>query len=283
MSDLLSFQQRFAAALENPALVPDADLRLRRALTVHRNTVIKAAQDALADNYPVVRALVGEEAFAACATGYAEAYPPCDPRLCLYGEQFDAFLAGYVPFGELPWLVGMACLEWLRVEPLFATDAEALEPSSITGAFSIEARLRLHPAVRMLASDAPVASLWLAHQPWAAAEAIQQVEWRPEIALITRPADRVIVRVIQPDSAAFLQACAQGAPLGEAARAADAQGGDVAQVFATLIIAGAFVQKPDSSAPIGAVSGAVSVNSRCPGRRNNQPLDPVSFTVQGRM
>jgi hypothetical protein len=38
MSDLLSFQQRFAAALENPALVPDADLRLRRALTVHRNT-----------------------------------------------------------------------------------------------------------------------------------------------------------------------------------------------------------------------------------------------------
>src|SRR5258708_10292466 len=118
MSDLLSFQQRFALALKNPGLVLATDPRLRRAIRVHRNTAMKAAQDAIADNYPVVRALVGEEAFAACAAGYSEANPPGDPRLCLYGEQFDAFLSGYVPFRELPWLAGVARLEWLRVEAL---------------------------------------------------------------------------------------------------------------------------------------------------------------------
>jgi hypothetical protein len=101
----------------------------------------------------------------------------------------------------------------------------------------------------MLAYDAPVASLWLAHQPSATSGAIQQVEWRPEIALVTRPADRVIVRVIQPATAAFLQTCAQGAPLGEAARAAHALGGDVARIFAALIVAGAFVKKPDWKTP----------------------------------
>src|SRR5260370_26710740 len=115
MSDLLAFQRRLASALETPGLVPAAHRRLRSAIRVQRTTAMKAAEDALADNYPVVRALVGEEAFAACAAGYAEANPPCDPRLCIYGRQFDAFLSGYVPFGSLPWLAGMARLESLRI------------------------------------------------------------------------------------------------------------------------------------------------------------------------
>jgi hypothetical protein len=241
MSDLLSFQRRFASALENHGLVPATHPTLRRAIRVHRNTAMKAAQDALADNYPVVRALVGEEAFAACAAGYAEANPPSDPRLCMYGEQFDAFLSGYVPFVELPWLAGVARLEWLRVEALFAADALPLDPSSATDQISVDTRLRLHPAVRMLAYDAPVASLWLAHQPSAAPDAIQQVEWRPEIALVTRPAGAVMVRVADPGTSAFLSACARGEPLLEAAVAADEAGGDVAQVFAGLIAAGAFL------------------------------------------
>jgi hypothetical protein len=242
MSDLLAFQQRFASALENPGLVPATDPRLRRAIRVHRNTAMKAAQDALADNYPVVRALVGEEAFAACAAGYSEANPPGDPRLCLYGELFDAFLSGYVPFRELPWLAGMARLEWLRVEALFAADARFLDLSSATDPISVDTRLRLHPAVRILAQDAPVASLWLAHQPWAASDAIERVEWRPETALVTRPADRVIVGVVDPGAAAFLSACARGELLGEAARLADDAGGDVARVFAALLAAGAFLE-----------------------------------------
>jgi hypothetical protein len=93
----------------------------------------------------------------------------------------------------------------------------------------------------MLAYDAPVASLWLSHQPSATSGAIQQVEWRPEIALVTRPVDGVIVRVADPGTAAFLSACARGEPLDEAARAADEAGGDVAEVFAALIAAGVFL------------------------------------------
>ena len=240
MSELLSFQRWFASALENPGLVPATNPALRRAIRVHRNTAMQAVQNALSDNYPVVRALVGEEAFAACAAGYSEANPPGDPRLCLYGEQFHAFLSGYVPFRELPWLAGMARLEWLRVEALFAADARFLDLSSAAHPISVDTRLRLHPAVGILAEDAPVASLWLAHQPWAASDAIERVEWRPETALVTRPADGVIVGVIDAGAAAFLSACARGEPLGEAARSADDAGGDVARVFAALLAAGAF-------------------------------------------
>ena len=208
---------------------------------IHRNTAMKAAQDALGDNYPVVRTLVGEEAFAACAAGYAEAYPPDDPRLCIYGETFSAFLSGYGPFRQLPWLADIACLEWLRVEVLFASDAPTFDLASIPGQISVDTRLRLHPAVRMFYSDAPVVSLWLAHQPWATTDAIERVDWQPEIALLTRPADRFILRASDPGTAAFLSACARGEPLSEAARAADEAGADVARVFAALLAAGAFL------------------------------------------
>lgn len=241
LPDLPSFQRWFAAALENPGLVLATNPTLVRAIRIHSNTAMKAAQDALTDSYPVIRALVGELAFAACAAGYAEADPPTDPRLCLYGAKFDAFLSGYRPFVELSWLPGVARLEWLRIEALFAADAPALDPSAAAGEISVDTRLKLHPAVRMLASDAPVASLWLAHQPSAGDGAIERVDWRPETALVTRPADRVIVRAADPGTVAFLSACARGEPLGEAARAADEATGNVAEVFAGLIGAGAFL------------------------------------------
>ena len=37
--------------------------------------------------------------------------------------------------------------------------------------------------------------------------AIERVKWQPEVALVTRPADRVIVTIADPGMAAFLSAC----------------------------------------------------------------------------
>jgi hypothetical protein len=92
-----------------------------------------------------------------------------------------------------------------------------------------------------VACDAPVASVWLAHQPSAGSDAIQRVQWRPEIALVTRPVDKVMVGVANRGTEAFLSACMRGEPLGEAARAADEVGADIAEVFSGLIGAGAFL------------------------------------------
>ena len=81
-------------------------------------------------------------------------------------EQFDAFLSGYVPFRELPWLAGWrasnggASRRCSRPMPFLL--------SSASHQISVDTRLSLHPAARMVACNAPVASLWLAHQPWAA-------------------------------------------------------------------------------------------------------------------
>ena len=65
----LQFQAAFAGLLAGRGEAGDP--ALARAVAVHRNTAAKAAQDALAANYPVLRALFGEAPFDACAAAAA--------------------------------------------------------------------------------------------------------------------------------------------------------------------------------------------------------------------
>lgn len=78
-SNPADFQQSFGAALAGAENGWLADPDIARALTIHRNTSARAAQDALADNYPVVHALVGEEAFMACAAAFVLTHPQAIP------------------------------------------------------------------------------------------------------------------------------------------------------------------------------------------------------------
>ena len=209
-------------------------------MAVHRNTSAKAARDALGANYPVVRAIVGEEAFAACAGAYVRTRPPREPRLCNYGDAFASHLTSYDPFEALPYLADVARLERLCVEALFAADADALRGAAFADGVDPDARLTLHPAIRLAAFAFPAAGLWLAHQEDAPPDALDRLIWRAEAVLVTRPGASLQVRAVDDAALAFLTACQAGETLAEAALAASRAGGDLAATFAMLIDAGAF-------------------------------------------
>ena len=243
MSDPAVFQRTFAAALADGDLSAYNDRAIERALRIHRNTAFKAAQDALADNYPVVRALTGAPAFAACAAAFVQLRPPRSSQLSLYGDGFDAFLTVYRPFADLMYLRDVAWLERLVVEALFAADAVALDGDAAAAGLDLERPLPLHPATRFGGFDAPVVDIWRAHQDDADADRLDELDWRPAAALVTRPAGAVRVTAIDSPALAFLQACAADRALGEAALAA--RGGDLPALFSTLIAAGAFARRPE--------------------------------------
>jgi hypothetical protein len=245
MCEPAGFQHAFGAAMARPAAFMGLDRAMARALRIHRNTSAKAAQDAVLDNYPVVRALVGDAAFQACAAAFVEAHPPREPRLCLYGAGLDRFLAGWSPFlGLAPWLADVASLERLVTEALFAADAPALDGAAVAERLGSARGLAVHPAARFAPFQAPAAQIWLAHHEDAPADALEQIQWRAGAALVTRPDGAVRVTPIGAAALAFLQAASAGLPLTEvaqAARAARPAGGpDIAAVFSSLIIAGAF-------------------------------------------
>src|SRR5262245_41548062 len=115
MSELARFQDDFVRALTRPA--PE-----RGVLSIYRNTSLSGAVEALADNFPVVRAIVGEAMFRSVAVDYALAQPPNSPVLALYGDRFADWIEAEAWSAQLPYLADVARIERLHLEALFSAD-----------------------------------------------------------------------------------------------------------------------------------------------------------------
>lgn len=244
------FQTAFAHALTSAdpfaeATADIAHLVRQPGFAVYRNTVMKGCIDALQGNYPSVARLVGEAWFGAAAAVYARANPPCNPTLLEYGSGFADFLAGFEPAAEVPYLSGVARLDRFWTEAHVARDEEPVEPSAIArlGAELARAVLRPHAAARWAWFDEyPVATLWRRNREPDPSHDLSEIEWRSEGMLIVRPRDHVTSVTLGAAGCAFLDACAAGRTLADAATAALAAepAVDFSQLMALLLEAGAF-------------------------------------------
>jgi hypothetical protein len=121
--------------------------------------------------------------FASVAVDFEAGCPPRSPILALYGKEFADWL-GHQPWTVgLPYLADVARVERLRVESLFAADAEPIADLGHRADPSL--RVRLHPAARFAWLSTPGMSLWLAHQQPVATEIAP--DWKAEGALFARP------------------------------------------------------------------------------------------------
>ena len=246
MSELLDFQDAFVAALRgepsalSPWLTPDAG---EAGLSVYRNTIAKGCVDALAANVPTVLSMVGEDWFRAAAALFAREAPPTGAALLDYGEDFPAWLGRFPPAQDLPYLVGVAHLDRLWTEALFAAEAPpltagalaALPPETLAGT-----RLALHPSVRFAAFEAGLPSLWSAAR---AGHDDLELSDQAEALLCVRPQGAVLHRVIGEAETEFLRACREGQTTAQAAeRVLTAHpAADLAPLFAGLIADGVFL------------------------------------------
>lgn len=214
---------------------------------IYRNTVHKGCIDALEANFPAVARLVGSDWLRAAAARHAARHPPRDPCLLHYGEGFADTLAE-VAGDDLPYLPGVAMLDRLWTASHIAADAPVLPVDALAG-LAPEAlpalRLKPHPAARWHRSESlPLHSIWSANRSGdaAALDALATLDWKGEGTLLTRPAADVRWQALCAGGCTFLDACARGDSLGDAASAAlDAHPDtDLASVLARLLQAGAF-------------------------------------------
>ncbi|MEP6723937.1 MAG: DNA-binding domain-containing protein [Variovorax sp.] len=250
--NLAAFQSDFAAAL----FAPDAPagLAAQPAFAVYRNTVMKGCVDALEANYPSVARLVGREWFCAAAALHVAAQPPHDGRMLRYGEGFADFLAGFEPARELGYLPDVARLDRSWTEAHSAADAHAVDGAWLAAlAPETLGKLHLapHPAARWhWFAQAPIYTVWQRNR--AGNDMTEELAWQGEGALLTRAGDVVVWCAADRAHCDFLDACAEGRPLAEAAAAALAvkPGVDVADLLARLLCAGALITPPvEESAP----------------------------------
>lgn len=242
------FHDRFLAAVagDAAALAPwCAGAAADAGLAVYRNTAAKGCADALAAQFPTVERVVGPAWLAAAAVAHAAAHPPRTASLLAYGDAFPAWLAAFPPAADMPYLAGLAELDWLWTCAHLAADAEPLDPARIAAlspaAFSARA-LVLHPATQFAAFADGTPSLWRALQPPEDPPAVLELGDAPEGLLFVRPRLDIATYVIGAGPLAFLAACKGGRSLAQAGLAAlTAEPAiDLSAAFATLAAAGAF-------------------------------------------
>jgi hypothetical protein len=251
-SRLRRFQEQFARALIDPTpsadFAPDvARLVAQPGFAVYRNTVHKGCIDALQANYPAVTRLVGEEWMRAAASEFVRAQLPQSPLLLDYGAEFAAFLAEFEPAAELPYLSGVARLDRFWTEAHRARDEPPIAAeriAALTHEDYLHAALRPHASARWIWFEAqPVYTIWSRNRDPGAFDD-GEIDWDGEGALIVRPHDDVRFCLLSRPEVVFLDACAAGRTLAEAALAAlDADGSaDLARTMDRLLTAGAFAR-----------------------------------------
>lgn len=246
----VSPQQLFAAALLDaerpvpPGLVVRGGARPETGFAVYRNNVTVGLIEAMRAAFPVVERVVGEEFFAALAQVFVTAEPPSTPVLAEYGDGFPAFLATFPPAADIPYLPDLARLERAAsrayhaadIDPIGMAALQAIVPEALG-----EHRLCLHPAVSVLCSSHPVATIRAMNLDMMPLGPVEHLTG--EDVLVARPLLDVQVRMLAPGAAAFIAALAGRRTFAEAADEgfAEASDFDLAQVLALLFAAGAVV------------------------------------------
>lgn len=221
LSQLQQVQQAFAEGLLGGdailPLVAPATLPASALLQVYRNNFVLGLSEVLASSYPAVKAMVGEDFFAAAARGFVLAEPLREGAVMHYGEGFGDWLASLPTTAELPWLKSLAHFEW-------ALDRAALLPLELRrwpaerlAAVAPERweQLVLQPAsdILLFESAYPVLALWqMALHGGATVTELDAPCW---LVLKKLPDHRASPIALPAPAWQLLQGCQQGQPLAQ--------------------------------------------------------------------
>ena len=245
-------QTAFADALLSPnAPAPDAIARTipgaeqSKRFDVYRNNVVSTAIDALAETFPAVQRLVGEEFFRAVARAFLDTAPLASPILAEIGDGFGDFLDGFPPAAGVPYIGDVARIEAARIRSYHAADAQPL-PLAVLGDIPPEqvgdVLLAPHPSAELIRSQHPAGSLWAASTDAMEANDVDMA--RAETVLIVRPALVVDTLILPPGGGGtFIASLFDGHSIAAAAEfaASEDESFDLSQHLTGAFGAGAFV------------------------------------------
>ena len=230
---LAASQQAFAGALFDARQTPAALALFKGAHNEHRYALYRGNLSAtwsktLGAAYPVIQQLVGEEFFGGLAQAYGRAHPSDNGDLNRFGAHFAAFLRAFPHVADYPYLPDMATLEWTLHRAHYAPSADgvtAQQMAALTPEQIETARLTLHPACTLLASEWATIPLWQAHQAGSGVPFPAELA-APDYGLVTRPLWKTQVLPLTAASHAALSVLAAGGAFGAALDAAFEQDDD---------------------------------------------------------
>jgi hypothetical protein len=212
-------------------------------LGVYRSGYRARLVECLADDYPAVKHLLGDDAFEALVLRYVDAHPSRSPSLNGFGRSMPAFARSSGIEGA-SFVSDLARLEWALVEAIHAAPAAAISPERLEAIAPEEwagARLRAAPSVQLLRFDHAVDAYYQAFRD----DRPAIVSAAPSATLVHRHGWVVWRRDLTPPMARLLDAILGGSPLGDALAIAASEGegsapADVTAWFKDWVAGGVF-------------------------------------------
>ncbi|WP_297576705.1 DNA-binding domain-containing protein [uncultured Deefgea sp.] len=201
----------FARAINEPNTANTAISPATQAnMTVYRNNIRLNRANALKLAYPTVLALLGEEFFMAMADVYTQSTASTSANLHQEGHLLAEFIAQFAPTQAYPYLSDVAQLDWAMHQAHYADDHVGLSAAILAEQAQSLAQLKLllHPALQIIESKWPIASLFAMHHGGAKPQDL----YRGECVLVWRDQ----YQIIDAAPAAFFLALMQQLTLEEA-------------------------------------------------------------------
>ena len=201
---------------EGPFLAPPTG-DVERRWAIYSSGYVARLVEALENDYPAVRRILGEGPFGSLTARYVRRFPPRSFDIGRAGDRLAAFLAEDRLSAELPFLPDLARYEWSLAEafvaadsvPLAWSDLAALGPEAVA-----DATFRLRPGTTLVRSSWPLLALWGA-QDLADEDVSIPLEPSPSTVLVHRAGLEVRRRLVGEADARFLEAATGGLRLSD--------------------------------------------------------------------
>ncbi len=226
---LEQFQQQF----KNNLLAPEtdqaflaqineiSDQQAAQRLSIYRNNVMNSLTEVLADIYPTVKRLVGDDFFQQLARACVRTHPPQTAVVAHYGEMFPEFIADILQqqaIDNLDYLPDVAQLEWLQQCSYYAADENQLDVQALTQVQADDLDnlvFQALPAVYLMRSHWPVVAIWQENLK-AEPQPIDLTQTQHDHVLICRREFAVEVISLAPECYDFLEQLFDSATLSQA-------------------------------------------------------------------
>jgi len=133
-----------------------------RRVAIYSDGIASRFESTLVEDFPRIRALLGEARFGQLVRGYLEDYPSISPNLSDLGYGLSQFLRDF-PDDKFSFLSDIARVEWAECRGVWTQDFAPLSAESLMGlSTGVPETIFLipHPSLESFSLDWPVESVW---------------------------------------------------------------------------------------------------------------------------
>jgi hypothetical protein len=221
-----------SAALDAWLCVPPS-VRAADRLRIYQDGYPARVHESLAESYPAVARLLGEQEFAALARRFAAAVPLTSYNLDHAGAQMPTFLRGDALIRERPFLADLARLEWRVALAFHVAERPPLDPRTLGWTVDewASAALQFQPSVAVVSSRRPILAFWAARDvPGSPIDV--DLDGRPEHVVVRRAGYVVRCESVSAGELLALRLLLEGRCLAETTACVEASGEDPDAVLA---------------------------------------------------